>query len=252
MHGVELDALRQANPALNLDMIFPGQTLRIPMPDALIPAINRGSDGSSHSTYTVVAGDTASQIAAMHGIPLSELRSMNPALNLNTIYVGQPLIVPWVAAVIREAGTVPALPARHRTHTVVSGDTFSGIAEQYGLSLTDLRSLNSSRSSDTIYVDELIRLPGTVPTPVVAAEMTVPVGGLLQYVAADLGTLPHTLIANNAWLLSDQWVDTGTVLQRPASRGHSRDGPGRRHTAWHRGLPRRRAGRDPRRPCARR
>ena len=219
VHGVELDELRQANPTLNLDMIFPGQTLRIPMPDALIPAINRGSDGSSHSTYTVVAGDTASQIAAMHGIPLSELRSMNPALNLNTIYVGQPLIVPWVAAVIREAGTVPALPARHRTHTVVSGDTFSGIAEQYGLSLTDLRSLNSSRSSDTIYVDELIRLPGTVPTPVVAADLTVPVGGLLQYVAADLGTLPHTLIANNAWLLSDQWVDTGTVLSVPHREG---------------------------------
>ena len=219
VHGVELDALRQANPADDLDMIFPGQTLRIPMPDALIPAINRGSDGSSHSTYTVADGDNATQIAAMHGIPLSELRSMNPALNLNTIYVGQPLIVPWVAAVIREAGTVPALPARHRTHTVVSGDTFSGIAEQYGLSLSDLRSLNSSRSSDTIYVDELIRLPGTVPTPVVAADLTVPAGGLLQYVAADLGTLPHTLIANNAWLLSDQWVDTGTVLQVPHREG---------------------------------
>ena len=219
VHGVELDELRQANPAHNLDMIFPGQTLRIPMPDALIPAINRGSDGSSHSTYTVVAGDTASQIAAMHGISLSELRSMNPALNLDTIYVGDPLIVPWVAAVIREAGTVPALPARHRTHTVVGGDTFSGIAEQYGLSLSDLRSLNSSRSSDEIYVDELIRLPGTVPTPVVAADLTVPVGGLLQYVAADLGTLPHTLIANNAWLLSDQWVDTGTVLRVPHREG---------------------------------
>ena len=219
VHGVELDALRQANPADDLDMIFPGQTLRIPMPDALIPAINRGSDGSSHSTYTVVAGDTASQIAAMHGIPLSELRSMNPALNLNTIYVGQPLIVPWVAAVIREAGTAPALPARHRTHTVVSGDTFSGIAEQYGLSLADLRALNSSRNSDEIYIDELIRLPGTVPTPVVAAELTVPVGGLLQYVAADLGTLPHTLIANNAWLLPDQWVNTGTVLRIPHREG---------------------------------
>ena len=219
VHGVELDELRQANPTLNLDMIFPGQTLRIPMPDALIPAINRGSDGSSHSTYTVIAGDTASQIAAMHGIPLSELRSMNPALNLNTIYVGQPLIVPWVAAVIREAGTAPALPARHRTHTVVSGDTFSGIAEQYGLSLADLRALNSSRNSDEIYIDELIRLPGTVPTPVVAAELTVPVGGLLQYVAADLGTLPHTLIANNAWLLPDQWVNTGTVLRIPHREG---------------------------------
>ena len=219
VHGVALDELRQANPAFDLDMIFPGQSLRIPMPDALIPAINRGSDGSSHSTYTVVAGDNATQIAAMHGIPFSELQGLNPALDLNTIYPGQQLIVPWVAAVIREPGTVPALPARHRTHTVVSGDTFSGIAEQYGLSLADLRSLNSSRSSDTIYVDELIRLPGTVPTPVVAAELTVPVGGLLQYVAADLGTLPHTLIANNAWLLSDQWVNTGTVLRIPHREG---------------------------------
>ena len=217
-HGVTLAELQAANSD-SLAVVRIGQTLHIPMPDALIPAIDANDDDpQTYDDYMVIAGDNATMIAELHGISLADLRSLNSNVNLNQIYVGQTLTVPWIGELVRAAGTVPAIPARQRTHTVVKGDNFYGIAEQYGLSLEELRALNPSRSSDLIGIGESIRLPGTVPTPLVAANMTVQNADLVQYVAAELGVLPHTLVANNE-LAPDQWIAAGAVLRVPHREG---------------------------------
>ena len=216
IHGVTLEELQEANRD-SLSVILVGQVLRIPMPDALVPAISLDDDDQTQvlTDYVVIAGDNATRIAEMHGTTLSELLRLNPNVDLNTIYVGQVLKAPWVGEIIRPPGTVPALPARQRTYTVVLGDTFSSIAEQHGLTLEQLRSHNPERTSDLIHEGDRLRLGGAEPTPVVARDAVVEQADLVQYVAADLGVLPETLLANNSWLAADQWVPAGTVLRIP-------------------------------------
>lgn len=217
-HGVSLADLQAANGD-SLAVVRIGQVLRIPMPDALIPAIDLSNgDAEIHDEYIVAAGDNATRIAEWHDIPLDELRRLNPNVDLNRIYVGQALVVPWVGELVRPPGTVTAVPARQRMHTVLAGDNFSTIAERYGLTLAELRALNPSRTTDLIRIGESLRLGGTEPPPVVATDMVVERGDLVQYVAAELGVLPHTLVANND-LAADQWIGTGAVLRIPQREG---------------------------------
>ena len=216
IHGVTLEELQAANRD-SLSVILVGQVLRIPMPDALVPAISLDDDDQTQALtdYVVIAGDNATRIAEMHGTTLDELLRLNPNVDLNTIYVGQVLKAPWVGEIIRPPGTVPALPVRQRTYTVVLGDTFSSIAAQHGLTLEQLRSHNPERTSDLIHEGDRLRLGGAEPTPVVARDAVVEHADLVQYVAADLGVLPETLLANNSWLAADQWISAGTVLRIP-------------------------------------
>lgn len=215
--GVTLEALQEANKD-SLAVVRVGQVLRIPVPDALLPALDSEDDGTQRlDEYVVAGGDNATRIAEWHGIGLDELRRLNPDVSLDRIYVGQVLVVPWVAELVRAPGTVPAVPARERTHTVVAGDSLTAIAQQYGLTLDELRALNPS-ATDTIHKGEILRLGGTQPPPVVSSELTVQNSDYVQYVAAELGVLPHTLIANNG-LTPDDWISAGTVLRTPHREG---------------------------------
>lgn len=215
--GVTLEALQEANRD-SLAVVRIGQVLRIPVPDALLPALDTADDGAQTlDEYVVAGGDNATQIAEWHGIDLTELRRLNPDVSLDRIYVGQVLVVPWIAALVRAPGTVPAVPARERTHTVVAGDSLTAVAQQYGLELDELRALNPS-ATDTIHKGEILRLGGTQPPPVVSSDLTVQNSDYVQYAAAELGVLPHTLIANNG-LSPDDWISAGTVLRVPHREG---------------------------------
>lgn len=216
-HGVTLAALQEANGD-SLAVVRIGQLLRIPVPDALLPALDPDSgDEPALGEYVVSSGDNASSIAEWHGIGLDDLRRLNPDANLDTVYIGQVLVVPWVSALVRAPGSVPAVPARERTHTVVAGDSLTAIAQQYDITLDELRRLNPS-ATDVIHRGQLLRLGGTQPPPVVSSDLTVQNSDYVQYAAAELGVLPHTLIANNG-LGADDWISAGTVLRVPHREG---------------------------------
>ena len=84
MYNVSVDDLLAANSAVSdPDLIYPGQTLRIPI-------------GCTKSVcYTVKAGDTLYKIARMYGVSLNSLLAENPQIeDADQIYPGQTLRVP--------------------------------------------------------------------------------------------------------------------------------------------------------------
>ncbi len=89
------------------------------------------------ATYMVKDGDTLSEISRRFGIPLSSIRRLNN-LSGDRIYSGQKLRLR------------PGSSSGNRTYTVRRGDTLSVIAQQYGLSVSDLKDFNDIES-DTIY-----------------------------------------------------------------------------------------------------
>lgn len=143
------------------------------------------------TSYTVVKGDTLSKIASNHGISLSNLMKWN-TLDNYIIYPGQKLKVsngtvvspkapakstapvkntPPANSIVPVKNTTPAkntppakeVPAQGSinvtAYTVVKGDTLSKIAAKVGMTVTELKQLNSLKS-DLIYVGQKLNING--------------------------------------------------------------------------------------------
>ena len=221
--GVSLELLQEYNPQVDLNRIYPGDTLYIPIPNYLAPALRPSEAlGALTMTYTVRPSDSdgAGAIAARFGISLAELRQLNGGASLNLIRIGQSLTVPWTGVAAHVApGTVPAVEVRRRTYQVQADDTLSSVAARFGLSLDELRAQNPLKPSDLLVIGERLFLPGTIDPPVVAEDRTLWDADVVQYAAASLGVTPHTLLTNHGWVDSDQWLEAGTNWRLPLREG---------------------------------
>lgn len=99
-------------------------------------------------TYTVKSGDTLSKIANTNSITVSEILAANPSIkNSALIYVGQKITIP---------------SSKFVTYTVQRGDTMSGIASRYQITLSELLKANPSITNPAaIYVGQKILIPDT-------------------------------------------------------------------------------------------
>jgi spore coat assembly protein SafA len=88
-YNVTLNELILANPQINdPDLIYPGQSIQIPTPRAVIPI-------TGQRIYIVLSGDTLSGIAHAYGTSVSALLQANPGIaNPDLIYPGQMILLP--------------------------------------------------------------------------------------------------------------------------------------------------------------
>ncbi|WP_395243334.1 LysM peptidoglycan-binding domain-containing protein [Agromyces sp. MMS24-K17] len=98
------------------------------------------------SEYVVVAGDTVSGIAERYGLATAEVLARNGLSWSTLIFPGQRLQLQGGA----EPHVAPVTPAIPR-HMVVDGDTVSGIAARYGLSVDDVLSVNGLSRQSMIF-----------------------------------------------------------------------------------------------------
>lgn len=138
-HGVGLSRVRAWN-SLSGSRIRTGQRLVMYVPEGWSGRAEgaSGPERSRETLYRVQSGDTLSEIAVRHGVSVSDLRAWN-SLSGSRIRVGQSL------RMLPPQGDTPA-----RMHQVQRGDNLTGIASQYGISISQLRSWNSLKS-DRIY-----------------------------------------------------------------------------------------------------
>ena len=116
---------------------------------------------------------TPARIATAYGIPLDELATINPAWSRRAVRSGLPL--PISSSVWLPHGTLKRLAAskidladawsrsldQDGTYVVQSGDNLSTIAHAYGLSLRQLRELNSiPRGKSLIRVGQRLNISG--------------------------------------------------------------------------------------------
>ncbi|HKK72969.1 MAG TPA: LysM peptidoglycan-binding domain-containing protein [Candidatus Krumholzibacteria bacterium] len=120
-YGVSVSILRDLNGVVG-ERIHPGQKLRL--------------RSVATSVHVVERGDALWEIARAYGMSLAELRTLN-GLRGDRIHPGQELK-------IRESGSQAP---RWATHVVRRGDTLGEIAQLHQMSLRELRSANTLRSS---------------------------------------------------------------------------------------------------------
>lgn len=201
--GTSTEELKALNPALRRFATPPeGYDVRLPSGTrdrflvalAAVPEEKRVI-AQSVARHTVRKGETLSGIAAKYQVSLSELSRANGLKNANRITVGMSLVVPVkgeypetdtrVAAVSTPRRT-DAAPSRTTTHRVQRGDTLSGIASRYGVTVEQIKAANGLKNS-TIMVGQTLKLQssgGASSSSPVSRTYTVQRGDTLSTIAS--------------------------------------------------------------------
>jgi LysM repeat protein len=139
-YGTTVQAIALANHIANPNRIFAGQRLIIPA--GTTPPADCGY------TYIVRFGDTLSGLAFRHGVSLNALVQANGIVNPSRIYVGQRLFIP--------CGVTTPTP---RHYVVKTGDTLSGIALRFGVSVWTIAVSNNIANPNLIYAGQTLVIP---------------------------------------------------------------------------------------------
>ncbi|MBO0419375.1 MAG: LysM peptidoglycan-binding domain-containing protein [Vagococcus fluvialis] len=168
-YGVTVAQIKQWNNLKN-DIIYVGQSLIVSsngssnnQTEKPTTPTNPTTPNTNSQKHTVKSGDTLSGIAWKYGVTVAQLKQWNN-LKSDIIYVGQTLIVKGGSSNNQtEKPTTPTKPTTPNTnsqkHTVKSGDTLSGIAWKYGVTVAQLKQWNNLKS-DIIYVGQTLVVKG--------------------------------------------------------------------------------------------
>ncbi|MGW9629970.1 LysM peptidoglycan-binding domain-containing protein [Agromyces sp. NPDC055520] len=113
------------------------------------------SSNSAPAEFTVGDGDTVSGIAERYGLATADVLALNGLSWSSLIFPGQRLALPGGTAAPAPIAVAAELPR----HTVVAGDTMSGIAAAYGVSLDEMLSANGLSRQSLIFPGQSIVLP---------------------------------------------------------------------------------------------
>jgi peptidoglycan DL-endopeptidase LytF len=176
-HNITVNALKSVNN-LTTDILSVGQSLTIPTSNST-PDATTEIPTTSNLQYKVVSGDTLWSVANRYKVSLDALRSSNN-LDNDTLTIGQTLIIPKESGGVTAPALTPATNSTNVSYTVVSGDTLSGIARKYNVTVDQIKKTNQL-SSDFLRVGQTLSIPGattvnTQPTePASATELSLQV-----------------------------------------------------------------------------
>ena len=109
------------------------------------PTVN---NKTGYTIHKVQRGDTLSELANRYGVKMSAIRSANNMKSSN-VRLGQKLEIP--------SGNGQAKYS-FQLYKVKRGDTLSGIADGYRISMSKIRTLNNMRSSN-VYIGQKLKIP---------------------------------------------------------------------------------------------
>ena len=246
--NVNLDALVRANPQVNPAQLMVGQ--RICVPTGFVPAhIPEPPLCPGGFYYTVQSGDTLTAIAARNNVTLAEMLRANPQINPNLLMPGQrlcvprrvpvptptPIPVPSIPTPTPTPTPIPPVPTPTPTpppspnptpncpggylYTVTRGDTMSGIAQRFDLSMQDLLRANPQLPDPSrLNVGDRICIPLPIPEPPATCSgtlYTVRKGESLTAIAQRANLTVEALLQANPQISDVNVIFTGQVICIP-------------------------------------
>lgn len=167
-HGVSMSELMAANGIGNSDYVEIGQQLTIPAASAGNSSWTATtSTASTTGTVTVGVGDSLSLIAAMHGMTIRELMTLNGLTDPNHVWIGQTLYVNGggtgsSVANSWETSTASSGAGNDNTiyHVVQRGESLSSIAAYHGVSQQAIMDANGMYDPNHVQLGQRLRIAG--------------------------------------------------------------------------------------------
>ena len=107
-------------------------------------------------SVTVAAGDSLSEIAKANGTTAEKLARINGICNVNSIYVGQVILLNDPEPEVETDAVEESL----RTVVVESGDSLSKIAKRESVTVDEIMSLNNISDPNLLFVGQKLTISG--------------------------------------------------------------------------------------------
>lgn len=190
-YGITVNELKSLN-GLTSNNLTVGQILEVP-----------GSSSSASGTYTVKSGDSLWKIANEYGLTVAELKSLN-GLTSDNLSIGQ---------VLKVSNSSGSSNSSSNTYTVKSGDSLWKIANGYGVTVNELKSLNDL-TSDILSIGQVLKIPSSSSSNSSGSTYTVKAGDSLWNIANKYGiTVDELKNLNN---LTSNTLSIGQTLKVPS------------------------------------
>jgi LysM repeat protein len=160
-YGISVEELTRQNPPAVYG-INEGQTLRIPvdMVNEVKPSVNtvanKVHDEAKFIYHTLKPGETVYSLSKSFGVSESEIIQSNPGIDITKLSVGVELAIPK-REFMNDQQKFDVQASKYVFHKVLTGETLSSIAKQYGLSVRQLRKEN--RDLRFPQVGDFVRVP---------------------------------------------------------------------------------------------
>jgi LysM repeat protein len=159
--------------------------------------------------HIVQWGENLTSIAWKYGTTISAIVQANNIANQNWVYAGQRLVIPVYTPSPAPSGSA---------YVVRSGDTLTGIAYKYGVTINALVSANHIVNPHQIYPGQKLVIPGwyPAPSPVSSGDTyyTVVRGDTLAKIAVRFGVSIWSIVqANN--IANPNVIEVGQQLYIP-------------------------------------
>lgn len=184
MYDTTVDTLMKINN-LKGNSLTINQQLLVPKKKDIDIDINKNDKGIY---YTVKSGDTLYKIANSYNVSVDKIKSANK-LTSNTLSIGQKLLIPTVTTDVTENDKPSSAGINY---VVVKGDNLYTIANKYGVSVNDIKSLNNLKSN-TLQIEQVLKIPGTESY----TNYTVKKGDSLWKIANTYGVTVNDLVKTN-------------------------------------------------------
>jgi len=191
----------------------------VPPQDAADVALAANSDPMSAATlssapiHVVEVGDTLSNIAERYNVDVANLAVFNQILDYNHVIIGQKLRIPPVGQTIT-APAVDIIPGSSGYHVVRMGDSLSGIASKYNMTMDELMALNEITDPNLVPMGMMLRLTDKVKPPDAAIQ---PVSDIVTYTVRASDTLTDIAAAYHTTI--EQIMSDNELTDREANVG---------------------------------
>ena len=145
-YGTTVQEIAQLNGIQNVNLIYPGQVLRITT-NSNVPGSETNSTNKTY--YTIRRGDTLWGISRKYGVTVQNIVSWNNIQNPNLIYPGQRLIL---------YGNYSSSNSGNVYYTVQRGDTLWRIARRYRTCPRRITRLNGITNPNLIYPGQVLKI----------------------------------------------------------------------------------------------
>ena len=134
---------------------------------AAVLALAAVSAARAEKLHTVSPGETLSYLSQVYAVTVGEIVDLNGIPDPNRIFSGEVLRIPGFSGGGNHAVTPPAAAM---TYEAQPGDTLSGIAETFGVSLQELMAANALRDPDFVGAGQALAIPAAARAPMPAAR----------------------------------------------------------------------------------